>query len=144
MAGLRRRSSEDPGFTLVEVLLAIAILGVGVLAVTGGMMTSIKVSDRGQRSAQSQGALRGYAEALSGATYVDCATASSYSTAAIGFTAPTGYTPTLAVSYWTAAGATGSFGATCGTDSGIQRVVLMVTEADGTVDTLRAIKRRTS
>lgn len=134
---------HEDGLTLVEVLLAIAILGLGVVVIVGGMMTSIKVSSQGRQSAESQTTLRGYAEAVAGASYVDCAVATSYSTATIGYTAPSGYVPTLAVSYWTAAGASGSFGTgTCTTDSGLQRLVLTVTAADGSTETLRTIKRR--
>jgi prepilin-type N-terminal cleavage/methylation domain-containing protein len=133
---------HEAGLTLVEVLLAIAILGIGVVVIVGGMMTSIKVSAQGRQSAESQTTLRGYAEAVAGASYVDCAVATSYSTTVIGYTAPTGYVPTLAVSYWTASGASGSFGGTCTADSGLQRLVLTVTAADGTTETLRTIKRR--
>ncbi|MDX6593317.1 MAG: hypothetical protein QOJ13_2513, partial [Gaiellales bacterium] len=63
--GLRTRSEDrDAGLTLVEVLLAVAILGIGVTAIVGGMMTSIKSSDMERRAADGQTAMRAYAEAV--------------------------------------------------------------------------------
>ena len=68
MDRLRRSADREAGFTLVELLLAIAILGIGVVTVVGGMMTSIHVSDLGRRQAEGQVQLRAYAEAVAGAT----------------------------------------------------------------------------
>lgn len=122
----RLGGSPDGGFTLVELLLAVAILGLGVLTVVGGMMTSIVVSDLGRRSADGQGALRAYAEAVANDTYSDCAT--TY--AAAGFSAPAGFSTSLTVAYWVPSST--SFSATCpATDSGLQRIRLTVTATDG-------------
>lgn len=119
-------AAADDGFTLVEMLLAVAILGLGVLTVVGGMMTSILVSDLGRRSADGQGALRTYAEAVANDTYSNCAT--TYPAA--GFSVPAGYSTTLAVSYWDPSAT--SFIATCpATDAGLQRVRLTITANDG-------------
>jgi type II secretory pathway pseudopilin PulG len=126
--------------TLVEVLLAIAILGVSVLVIVGGMMTSIKVSAQGRTGSEVQIQMRAYAEAISAVAYADCAT--TYT--ATGYTPPTGYSVAVAVSYWTVAGASGSFGGTCGTDSGIQRLTLTVIGPDSTQETLKIVKRRTT
>jgi prepilin-type N-terminal cleavage/methylation domain-containing protein len=122
----RLRGSPDGGFTLVELLLAVAILGLGVLTVVGGMMTSILVSDLGRRSADGQGALRAYAEAVANDTYSSCAT--TYPAA--GFSAPTGFTTSLTVSYWVPSST--SFATTCpATDAGLQRIRLTLTATDG-------------
>lgn len=131
------RSGNDDGFTLVELLLAVAILGVGVLAIVGGMATSIKVSDLDRRQAEGQTQLRAYAEAVAGDTYAACAP--SYS--ASGFTATTGWTASMTVGYWNPA--TGAFDATCGTDSGLQRVSLRVVTADGRGDETLLVGKRT-
>lgn len=126
----------EAGFSLVETLIAVAILGIGVVAVVGGMMTSITVSDLDRRQAEGQTALRAYAEAVAGDTYTDCA--SSYPAAA--FSAPTGWTAAMTVTYWSTG--TSTFGAACGTDSGLQRVTLTMTATDGRgTESLRVGKR---
>jgi prepilin-type N-terminal cleavage/methylation domain-containing protein len=126
----------DAGFSLVETLIAVAILGIGVVAVVGGMMTSITVSDLDRRQAEGQTALRAYAESVAGDTYTGCA--SAYPAAA--FSAPPGWTASMAVAYWSTA--TSTFVAACGTDSGLQRVTLTMTATDGRgSESLRLAKR---
>jgi prepilin-type N-terminal cleavage/methylation domain-containing protein len=138
--GLRTRSEDrDAGLTLVEVLLAVAILGIGVTAIVGGMMTSIKSSDMERRAADGQTAMRAYAEAVAGTTYAACA--SSYT--ATGFTAPAGFSASMTVTYWNAS--TSSFGSSCTvpTDSGLQKVALTVAATDGrATETLSIAKRK--
>ena len=127
---------RDEGFTLVEMLLAISILGVGILAIVGGMMTSIQVSDLARRQAEGMGSIRSYAEAVAADTYVGCATSYPGS----GFTVPSGWTSSVAVSYWSPA--TSTFASTCGSDSGFQRVTLTLTASDGRdTEVLRIDKR---
>jgi prepilin-type N-terminal cleavage/methylation domain-containing protein len=116
---------SDAGFSLVETLIAVAILGLGVVTVVGGMMTSITIGDLERRQAEGQTALRAYAEAVDGDTYTGCAT--SYPAAA--FSAPTGWTAAITVAYWSTA--TSTFTSTCGTDSGLQRITLTVSGTDG-------------
>ena len=118
-----RAPRSEAGFTLVELLLTIAILGIAVVAVVGAMMTSIQVSDLGRRQADGQTQLRAYAEAVAGAGYTTCAT--SYPTS---YSPPSGYTAAMTVAYWDGSSA---FTATCGTDKGLQRVTLTITATDG-------------
>jgi prepilin-type N-terminal cleavage/methylation domain-containing protein len=126
----------DAGFSLVETLIAVAILGLGVVTVVSGMMTSITIGDLDRRQADGQTALRAYAEAVAGDTYTGCA--ASYPAAA--FSAPAGWTAAMTVAYWSAG--TSTFTPTCGTDSGLQRVTLTVTATDGRgSETLRLGKR---
>jgi prepilin-type N-terminal cleavage/methylation domain-containing protein len=137
-----RAPRDEHGFTLVEMLLAVAILGLGVVTVLGGMMTSITSADVDRSAAVAAGAVRAYAEAVAGDAYSSCAT--SYP--ATGFTAPAGYSTTLTVAYWdpTAGGGAGAFVATCpASDSGLQRVTLTVTATDGRAEEqLQIAKRR--
>ena len=130
-----RGTGREAGFTLVDTIVGVAILGIGVTTVVGGMATSITVSARGRAAAEAQIAVRSYAELLAAATYVDCAT--SYSTP---FTAPGGYTATQAVSYWDSA--TSTFGAVCGTDSGLQRITLTVASDDGRASEVQPVAKR--
>jgi len=115
----------DAGFSLVDTLIGVAILGVGVVTVIGAMMTSITIGDLDRRQADGQTALRAYAEAVAGDTYTGCAT--SYP--AVAFSAPSGWTAAMTVAYWSTS--TSTFTPTCGTDSGLQRVTLVVTATDG-------------
>ncbi len=135
MRRTRPPGHTDAGFTLVEVLLAVSILGVGVVILVGGMMTSIKVSGQGRVAAEGQSALRAYAEAVSAVPYTDCA--GSY--ASPGFTAPSGWVESpQSVSYWDGS----TFGSTCSTDLGLQKVRLTLTADDGSVETLSIAKRK--
>ena len=130
----------DRGTTLVELLMAVSILGVGITAVMGGMMTSVTVSDRARQQAEATALTRSYAEALAAAPYAACAT--SY--AATGFAPPAGFTATLVADYWAPATATfTATGAGCpGTDSGLQRLTLTVASNDGRATAvLRTAKR---
>lgn len=129
-----RAPRSEAGFTLVELLLTIAILGIAVVAVVGAMMTSIQVSDLGRRQADGQTQLRAYAEAVAGAGYTTCAT--SYPTS---YSPPSGYTAAMTVAYWDGSSA---FTATCGTDKGLQRVTLTITATDGRGSETVAIAKR--
>jgi prepilin-type N-terminal cleavage/methylation domain-containing protein len=131
---LRRRTGPEAGFTLVELLLAVSILGISAVAVVGGMMTSIQVSDLGRRQAEGQVQLRAYAEAVAGAPYTNCA--AGYGTS---FTPSAGYTATMTVTYWNG---TSAFTSTCGTDSGMQRVTLTISASDGRGSETVAIAKR--
>jgi len=128
------RADSEAGFTLVELLLAVGILGISGVALIGGMMTSIQVSDLGRRQAEGQGEVRAYAEAVAGTAYANCA--SSYSTS---YSPPPGYTATMAVAYWDG---TSAFTSTCGTDKGLQRVTLTVAATDGRGSETVAIAKR--
>jgi prepilin-type N-terminal cleavage/methylation domain-containing protein len=134
------RADHQAGFTLVELLLAVAILGIGVLTVVGGMMTSIHVSDIGRRQAEGQTQLRTYAEAVAGATYASCAT--SYTTS---YVAPSGYTAAMAVAYWDGTSAFGTSAPACvvATDKGLQKVTLTIAATDGRSSESVAIAKRT-
>lgn len=131
-----RRVSDQAGFSLVETLIGVSILGIGVVGVVGGMATSVKTADIGASSAEANLAVRAYAEALAATTYADCAV--TYPT---GYGAPAGYTPSHTVAYWNTG--TGTFTAACGTDSGLQRVALTVASDDGRAsETLLVAKRK--
>ena len=143
-----RQAQRQAGFTLVEVLLAIAVLGIGVLATVSGMMTSIKVSTQGQAAAESLTALRGYAEAVAEAPYVECGalSPSAYTPAFTSFSVPAGLTATSTLQRWSGgSAATGTFVSTVACtspDAGIQKITLTVTGTDGVVQSLGLVKRR--
>lgn len=141
----RLRSASQRGETLVELLVAVTILGLTVVAVIGGLATSIMMSDGHRKRAMASAEVRKFAEAIQGSVlgsptgYLECAGASHYDVYN-----PAGYlTEVTAVAYWNpvapftptplptagpspAAATAGSFGPICN-NGGVQRLSLRVT-----------------
>jgi hypothetical protein len=118
--------SRDAGETLLELLVAVVILGTTVVAILGGILVIVESSTLHRRLAQSQHGLRSWAEQISAAPYVDCAAAASFGLPSPAL--PSGFTPTVtAVRYWTGT----SFANSCGSDTGIQKVTLQIAVPSG-------------
>jgi Tfp pilus assembly protein PilV len=143
----------DRGDTLIEVLVAVSILGAAMIAIVGGMATSIVISDVHHKESVSGTALANFAEALQSTPYVAAvcplAVPAGYTTATVSGTAiPGGYTATILnttakpFDYWNAA--TLQFQSTCpATDGGAQRLWLQVSSSDGrAVETVQLVKRK--
>jgi Tfp pilus assembly protein PilV len=133
-------TGDDRGETLLELLVALVIMGIAVVAIVGGLASSILISDVHRRQAQTGVVVRDYAEALQAAitadqaNYIACAGPASYapSAAAVagtGFTVPSGYTGSASVQYWDGSSTFASCPA--GGDTGLQRVTLTVSSDDG-------------
>lgn len=79
-----RRITDDRGVTLVETLVAIAILGIAGVAVLAGFQLSIKASDIHRKETTGGAYVRSYAEAIQRyltndpTRWVACAPASTY------------------------------------------------------------------
>jgi hypothetical protein len=117
---------RDAGETLIELLVAIAILGTSVIAILGGILVVEESSSMHRKQAQAQNGLRSWAEQVSTAPYVNCALASGFSPPSPSL--PSGFTPTVAaVRYWNGT----SFANSCGSDTGIQKVTLQIVVASG-------------
>jgi len=115
----------DTGETLIELLVAIVILGIAVVAILGGIVVIVESSTLHRKQAQAQNGLRAWAEQTSAATYNDCATAGSFSLPSPSL--PSGFTPQVtAVEYWNGT----SFSSSCAGDQGIQKVTLRVVVAN--------------
>ncbi|MGW5398761.1 type IV pilus modification PilV family protein [Streptomyces sp. NPDC003952] len=114
----RRRRGEE-GETLIEVLVAVVLIGVAFVTILGGMGTAIISSVTQQEVTSADSIVRSAAEKVVGAPYVSCA--GGYETPA----PPAGYTVTVEVAYWDGVGA---FGAACSptADTGVQRITLTV------------------
>ncbi|HZX04958.1 type II secretion system protein [Kribbella sp.] len=124
---------NERGESLLEVLIAVAIMGIAVVAIMAGLVTSVLISDVHRKQATAGTAVRDYAEAVqtavTGGNYVACGTASAYQSAAA-FTAPTGYTATVvsgSMRYWTGT----AWQAACSVDTGLQRLTVQVASNDG-------------
>jgi type II secretory pathway pseudopilin PulG len=127
----------DRGETLIEILVAVMIMGIAVVVLIGGVGTAVRMSGIHRQQAKADAYVRAFAEALetavanSPSTYADCATTTTYGSV---YTPPDAtYTASVtAVAYWSA----GAFGSTCvvGADTGVQRVTLRVRSSDGMGD----------
>ncbi|HVT76318.1 MAG TPA: type II secretion system protein [Acidimicrobiales bacterium] len=73
-----RRRSRDRGFTLIEVLVTVAIIGIAFVVFVAGMGIAITSADLHRKLATGQASIRNFGEAVKAAPYVDCATTTSY------------------------------------------------------------------
>jgi Tfp pilus assembly protein PilE len=121
--------AHDSGETLIELLMAIAIIGIALTAVMGAMSTGILMSDVHRKQAVAGTLVAGYAESVKQAVKSSGYQVSCAPTYASTFAMPTGYTKSIiAVSFWTGT----AFQATCSTagDTGVQRLTLRVASTD--------------
>jgi type II secretory pathway pseudopilin PulG len=117
--------TDDRGETMVELLLAVVIMGLVIVAAVGGLVTAVLVSDIHRKQATAASYARDYAEAVQAAPYVACATPPAYASA--GPTWPGYPKSVVAVRYWTGSAWQGS----CSADVGVQQVTVQVASADG-------------
>jgi len=125
----------DRGESLLELLVAVAIMGVAVVAVLGGLATAVRMTDIHRKQATAGATVHAYAEAVQGRVvtsgYVPCASSVTYAAPA-GFAAPVDYVASVvagSMRYWSGTAWQGS----CATDQGLQQLTLQVTSADGRV-----------
>ncbi|MER7950622.1 prepilin-type N-terminal cleavage/methylation domain-containing protein [Streptomyces sp. NPDC096079] len=121
MTALARRPRlprGEEGETLVEVLVAVVLMGIAFVTILGGLGTAIISSVTQQKVTSADSVIRSAAERIVSAPYVPCAR--SYETP----TPPAGYTVTVTVEYWDGVAA---FDRACPpADTGVQKVTLTV------------------
>lgn len=146
------RSNGERGSSLVEVLIALAILGISAAALLGGISTLAITSSAHSNQARAETVLTSAAERLrdAGVAHEKCALATepTYLAAVRLATVPSGWTASSAVSieevrYWDGS----TFGATCYDDAAheflltLQLVTIRVMSPDGrTVETVSVVK----
>lgn len=123
------RGHDDSGFTLAEVLVSVAIMGISFVAIIGGLGTAILTSDIDRRQATAQNSLRSFAEVVQAETYDPCPGVPNYGSS---YAAPSNFTKTVSVEYWVKL--TNTYVSICPlNDAGLQRVTLTLTSADDRV-----------
>jgi prepilin-type N-terminal cleavage/methylation domain-containing protein len=126
------------GYTLVEILVAVAIMGIAVVGIMMSLATILNVSTVGRSLANVDQVTRKYSENATAATYTACA--SSYSSV----TLPSGYSfssgPTI--TYWKGDNPA-TFAASCSSDQGVQRIAATIREqSSGQTASVVVIKNR--
>jgi type II secretory pathway pseudopilin PulG len=125
----------DTGETLVETLVALAILSLAAVAILAGVELSTKASDIHRKQTTGGAYVRSYAEAIekyvnaAGAdNYKPCAGADSYNISAVTsqLDLPSGYS----AHHTAALGLTSTGGTTSCTDIGVQRLDLTIASSD--------------
>lgn len=141
---VRSDCADERGETLLELVVAIAILGICVVAIGSGIALSVRMSAIHRAQATASAFLHTYAETLEG-NYTACTTSSSPNYAAglphppSNFSKPNAvvavvaYWDTASASFPTASTATSSDPCPTGGDPGLQRVTLTLTSDDGYV-----------
>jgi prepilin-type N-terminal cleavage/methylation domain-containing protein len=125
------QQAPDAGFSLIELLIATAIMGTAVIALVTGMGTLLNSSSQNRQATTSAIVARSYAEALDVAVAQSGAWCSSSYT--VSYTPPTGYsvTPTVAA---------------CPTNNSttpqFQKVTILVTSPSTATESLTVVVRK--
>ncbi|MGQ0679347.1 MAG: type IV pilus modification PilV family protein [Actinomycetota bacterium] len=100
----RRAAREESGFTLIELILAVTIMEIGVVAVIGGLLFSISSANLTKQNLMIQSGLGSLAEQAKAAGYSDCPSPTFYRTIlGDNFDLPEGHTVTVSA-VWTSNG----------------------------------------
>jgi len=150
----------EEGFSLVEVLITIVIVGVTFAALLGGLITTITVSSVHRKQATADSVVRSAAEWIKDGVqtpYAPCGGVGPYNNSLSNLPRPSGYSAVVqTVEYWDGASAVagtpyalnsgigGHLGTGCpGTgDKGLQRITIVVTSSNPPIsETVQIIKR---
>ncbi len=148
-AAARSVHDDEDGVTLIELIMAVAIMAIAFVAILSAMATGIIVADIHKRQSTAETVLGGWAETLKSADYVPCP-GNEYDYATVmGAAPPTGYTaqPPV-VAWWDGTSSDPSVyvdpkppAGTCGSDTGLEQVTLTITSARGVTKTTSILKR---
>jgi Tfp pilus assembly protein PilV len=146
---LRRRSAADRerGESLIEVLLAVTVLGIAFVGILAGLATAINLSARHRGQANADVVLVSAAESVKNQAYVPCpnVSTSSYNPTQ-GVTLPNGWAASdlqvTEVKKWNGS----SFVTSCpATDNSLQLITIRAATPDGkSSESIDVVKRSTS
>ncbi|SDP25402.1 hypothetical protein SAMN04515671_3430 [Nakamurella panacisegetis] len=137
-------ANGERGESLIELLVALTLLGLAVVAIVSGLATGVVLSDVHRKEATAGAEVRSFAEMIDktvaggGGGYVACATTGTYTS---GYVPPAGYLSAVtAVAYWTGT----TWSSTCSApDTGLQKLSLKISSNDGRAsETLDLIIRK--
>ena len=137
-ARLRREGlRQERGVTLVELLIAVTLMGMAFVALLGGLGVFFRTSNTQRSTSDIDSALRTYVEQVVDAAYVNCATSYTITPP------PSGMTATVTIRYWDGQDAPAGFTTgSCTTDKGAQQITVRMTQAStGTYQELTVVKR---
>ncbi len=123
----QRRGRGQQGTTLIELLVAAAVMGIVVLGIASGYLTTTKIAARNDDVAASEAGVSAAVESVGDLAYRPCATLTQIRADVAGVTAPTGFTISVASVRYLAAAGTGFVAGPCTTDRGAQLIALDVT-----------------
>lgn len=130
---------SERGESLLELLVALSIMSVAVIAVIGAIATSVRLSDVHRRQTVARSYLTDFAETVEASVaasptsgYKACAATNGSDYDGL-YSAPSPYEDkVVSVEYWNATAKTwGTSGCTTSNDSGIQRLSLRVRVTSG-------------
>jgi type II secretory pathway pseudopilin PulG len=99
---------------LVEILVAVTILGISIVGIFGALSTFLEAGTVDRSVANVDQVLRTYSEGLIATSYLNCA--SSY--------------PSVTLRYWNGDNPA-TFASSCGVDKGVQQISVTVQSATG-------------
>jgi type II secretory pathway pseudopilin PulG len=119
--------ARDGGESLIELMIAMVVVGLAVTAILGGLGMAVATSTMTRDQARVQALLGSWAESISATTdtggyaYAPCASAGSFPGPP---PLPPGFSGVVTgVTYWDGA----AWAGTCATDTGVQKVRLRIT-----------------
>lgn len=133
---MSNRADPERGETLLELLIALVIMGIAVVAIIGGLASSITMSGLHRAQSTAGVIVRDYAESVqayvNGTGYTPCAAPSAYAASQVGYTSTAAsYVPTpISVTFWNG---TSFVTSTPCADLGLQQLTIQVAAPDARV-----------